>query len=113
MRVAVIGSRTVDERFYFQLCAAMPLGVSEIVSGGAAGADQLAKRYAEENELKLTEFLPDYAKFGRAAPIRRNEQIVEYADEVIALWDGSSKGTARTINACITAYTPVRVFICK
>lgn len=113
MRIAVIGSRSVDDRFYGQLCAHIPRGASEIVSGGASGADALGKRYALENDLKYTEFLPDYKKFGRAAPLKRNEEIAEYADYVIALWDGRSRGTAHAINACIKAYTEVRVFICK
>lgn len=113
MRVAVIGSRSVDERYYVNLCAHMPLGVSEIISGGAKGADALGKRYAEENGLIYTEFLPDYAKYGRNAPRKRNEKIVDYADYVIALWNGSSAGTKHAVKTCIEAYTPVRVFICK
>ncbi len=113
MRIAVIGSRSVDERFYEQLCALVPRGASEIVSGGASGADALGKRYALENELKYTEFLPDYKKFGRSAPLKRNQAIVEYSDYVIALWDGRSRGTANAINACIKFYTEVRVVICK
>jgi len=103
MRVAVIGSRTVDERFYGQLCLLMPRGATEIVSGGAKGADALGKRYAQENGLKYTEF----------APLMRNVEIAEYSDYVIALWDGKSRGTAHAINACIKSYTEVRVVMCR
>ena len=113
MRVAVIGSRTVDERFFGQLCLLMPRGATEIVSGGAKGADALGKRYAQENGLKYTEFAPDYARYQRRAPLMRNVEIAEYSDYVIALWDGKSRGTAHAINACIKSYTEVRVVICR
>ena len=89
MRVAIIGSRGLAPEnigAYLSDC-------DEIVSGGAKGVDTCAAAYARENGIQLTEFLPDYETYGRAAPIRRNEQIVDYADKVIAFWDGHSKGT--------------------
>ena len=43
------------------------------------------------------EFLPEYARYGRAAPLKRNQSIADYADEGIAFWDGKSKGTADSI----------------
>lgn len=113
MKVAIIGSRDVNDAHYAALCEKVPIGASEIISGGAQGADALAKRYATENKLMLTILEPDYAQYGRAAPHRRNEQIVERADYVLALWDGRSRGTAHVINTCIRTYTPVRVIMCK
>ena len=44
--------------------------------------------------------------YGRAAPIVRNKQIVEYADEVIAFWDRRSKGTLSVIQYCKKTNTP-------
>ncbi|MBR5253403.1 MAG: DUF2493 domain-containing protein [Clostridia bacterium] len=91
MKVAVIGSRglTVDN-----LGDYLPDGTDEIVSGGAKGIDTCAAEFAREHNLKLTEFLPDYKRFGRGAPLKRNITIIEYADIVLAFWDGKSKGTA-------------------
>lgn len=108
MKVAVIGSRglTVENIGDY-----LPDGVTEIVSGGAKGVDSSAKEYAERNNIRLTVFLPEYEKYRRNAPLRRNLQIIEYADEVIAFWDGSSKGTKFVIDNCkergkkITVYT--------
>ena len=97
MRIAIIGSRglhVVDLEKY------LPEDVTEIVSGGAKGVDSDAEHYARENGLKMTVFLPDYARYGRGAPIRRNEQIVDHADEVIAFWDGASRGTLSVIKYC-------------
>ncbi len=73
------------------------LEADEIVSGGAKGVDQCAARYAEIHQIKLTEFLPDYTRYGRAAPIVRNKKIVDYADEVLIFWNGTSKGTHSVI----------------
>ena len=69
----------------------------EIVSGGAKGVDTCVARYAKEKEIPLTEFLPDYSRYGKGAPVVRNKQIVDYADKVVVFWDGSSKGTLSVI----------------
>ena len=45
-------------------------------------------------------FLPEYSRYGRGAPLKRNPQIIEYADVVIAFWDGKSKGTKYVIDNC-------------
>lgn len=113
MKVAIIGSRNLSEKSYGMLCSIVPIGASEIISGGANGADELAERYAAEHHLRFTLFLPEYEKYGKSAPLLRNEQLVSYSDYVIALWDGNSRGTGNAIAACIKQYTPVRVFLCK
>ena len=97
MKVAVIGSRnlTVDN-----LGDYLPKGITEIVSGGAKGIDTVAKEYALKNRVKLTEFLPEYSKYKKGAPLKRNLQIIEYADMVIAFWDGKSRGTKFMIDSC-------------
>ncbi len=97
MKIAVVGSRTVN---IDNLEDYLPQGCTEIVSGGAKGADMSAVEYAKRNALKITEFLPQYERYGRGAPIVRNRQIVEYADIVYAFWDGKSKGTKFVIDYC-------------
>ena len=97
MKVAVIGSRglTVND-----LGKYLPEDTTEIVSGGAKGIDTCARDYALSHDLKLTEFLPEYSRYGRGAPLKRNLQIIEYADVVIAFWDGKSRGTKYVIDNC-------------
>lgn len=112
MKVAIVGSRSVGAEHYEELCAKVPIGASTIISGGSKGADQLAKRYAEENNLFYEEFLPDYARFGRAAPLKRDQQIVERADYVIVMWNGQSRGAAYVIKYCLEVNTAVRTIIC-
>ncbi len=97
MKVAVIGSRGINR---VDLKEYLPEGTTEIVSGGARGVDTCAREYALENGLKLTEFLPDYQSFGRGAPLRRNIEIIDYADVVLAFWDGESRGTKFVIDNC-------------
>ncbi len=110
MKVAVIGSRNLEVA---ELGKYLPEGVTEIVSGGARGIDTCARRYAQEQGLKLTEFLPDYEQFGRSAPIRRNVTIVEYSDLVLAFWDGESRGTRFVIEQCRKTGKPIKIFQIK
>ena len=69
MKIAVIGSRSLT---VVDLAQYLPIGVTEIVSGGARGVDTSAREYAHAHGLSCVEFLPDYAKYGRSAPLRRN-----------------------------------------
>lgn len=94
MKLAVVGSRNLTN---IALNRYIKEDVEEIVSGGAVGVDRCAAEYAKNNGLKLTEFLPEYERYGRAAPIVRNKQIVDYADKVLVFWDGSSKGALSVI----------------
>ncbi|NBJ89338.1 SLOG family protein [Acutalibacter sp. 1XD8-36] len=106
MKVAVIGSRGLTvpdlERY-------LPEGTTEIVSGGARGVDQSARAYARAHNIPLTEFLPDYDKYGRGAPLRRNITIIEHSDLVLAFWDGQSRGTKFVIDNCRKMGVPVKV----
>lgn len=95
MKVAVIGSRSITD---FDLDGVIPPEAEQIISGGAPGVDRLAGVYARAHGLPLTVIRPDYARYRRGAPLRRNQQIVDSADLVIAIWDGASRGTASTID---------------
>ena len=81
MRVAVVGSRSLSVK---DLGEFLPEGVSEILSGGARGVDASAKEYAEAKGIPLREFLPEYERYGRAAPLRRNLALLAEADLVPA-----------------------------
>lgn len=107
MKVAVIGSRGLEVS---DLEKYLPEDTDEIVSGGAIGVDTSARKYAISHGIKLTEFLPDYDRYGKTAPLKRNIQIIEYADIVLAFWDGKSSGTAYVINNCKRLGVEVKVF---
>jgi hypothetical protein len=97
MKLAIVGSRTFND-YEMVKTALKDLAITEIVSGGAKGADTLAEQYAAENNIPVKVFKPDWAKYGRGAGPVRNKQIVEYADKVIAFWDGESRGTKSSID---------------
>ena len=109
MKVAVVGSRNcrnLDER---QVLVHLPAECSAIVSGGAAGVDTFAEKAAKIRNIPVITFLLDYKKFGKAATLLRNRQMVENADMVLAFWDYASPGTANTIAECIRLRVPVRI----
>lgn len=108
MKVAIIGSRKLNVE---NLQDYLPEGTDEIVSGGAKGIDTCARNFAIKNGLKLTELRPEYNKYGRGAPLKRNETIVNYADMVLAFWDGESKGTKFVINYCEKVGKECKIFI--
>lgn len=108
MKVAVIGSRGLSVT---DLGRYLPKNTTEIVSGGAKGVDTSAREYALSHGIKLTEFLPEYTKYGRSAPLKRNITIIEYSDIVLAFWDGKSRGTKFVIDNCRKLGVEVRVYV--
>lgn len=69
-----------------------------VVCGMAKGADSLGKEYAEKFKIGLKKFPADWGKYGKRAGPIRNSQMGDYADGLIAFWDGMSTGTAHMIN---------------
>jgi hypothetical protein len=95
--LAVVGSRSFNN---YELLAQTIDRLGRpmvIISGGAIGADRLAARYAKEREISLIELLPDWKQYGRRAGLVRNERIVADCDQLVAFWDGQSRGTAHAI----------------
>lgn len=97
MKIAIIGGR--DFNNYDMVKETMSqYSPTAIVSGGARGADSLARKYVTDNNIQLIEFLAEWDKYGRGAGFIRNKDIVANSDLVIAFWDGNSRGTQHSIN---------------
>ena len=109
MKVAVIGSRTLTVTDS-QLAELLPAGTTEIISGGAVGVDTAAELYADTHRISKHIILPDYGQYGRRAPTVRDMRIVRLADIVVAIWDGTSTGTAFSIKYARELGKPVRLF---
>ena len=106
MIVAIIGSRNLHIEDFSDY---LPENTTTILSGGAKGIDLCARLYAEKNGILFKEINPAYERYGRAAPLVRNREIVNTADHVLAFWDGQSKGTKYVITLCESLGKPLTV----
>ena len=118
-KIAIVGSRVYDNKvaikdFIFKIKNNFGLD-TEIVSGGQKdGADGFAKKYALEFGLKYVEFPPSHynwnmhcnlpaTKYNKPYYVsnyfKRNKQIAEYADYIVAFIHKNSKtkGAMHTI----------------
>ena len=98
MKLLIIGSRCIES---FDLSDYVPESTELIISGGARGVDSVAEKYADDHNISKLILRPKYQKYGKAAPLKRNEQMVDLADEILVIWDGVSKGTKYTIHYAI------------
>ena len=104
MKLLIVGSRIITD---FDLSPYISKEVDTVISGGANGVDNLAESYADMHRLSKYIIRPRYDLYGRAAPIKRNEQMVNMADSVLVIWDGKSKGTQYTIKCSEKMNKPI------
>lgn len=71
--------------------------ITEVISGTAEGVDTLGERFANERGIPITQFPAQWERYGIKGAPQRDMAMVKYADQLIAIWDGESPGTARTI----------------
>ena len=95
MKLLVVGSREITN---FDLSPYIPDGVDMIISGGANGIDKAAEKYADSHRISKIIIRPQYERYGRGAPLKRNQEMVDMADSVLVIWDGKSRGTKFTID---------------
>ena len=81
----------------------------QIESGTARGGDRIGECWAGMNGHAVKRFPADWGKFGRSAGYKRNEQMADYADALVAIWDGKSKGTKHMIDIATKKGLPVRI----
>jgi hypothetical protein len=100
MKALVCGGRgyTDAERMARVMDAAVErLGVTEIIQGGAPGADHLAKQWALTHGIPQTEFPADWSRFPKAAgPIRNQQMLDEGKPDLVIAFPGSD-GTANMV----------------
>ena len=118
MKVIVAGSRHITDYSLVSTVISNTISrynitVTEIVSGCANGPDTLGEQWALENGIRVEPFEADWnditvpgakvktnkwgKKYNALAGFQRNERMAEYADVLIAIWDGKSHGTADMI----------------
>ena len=80
-----------------------------IVSGNARGADRLGETYASSRGMKVLIYKADWKRYPKSAGYRRNEDMADNADALVAFWDGESKGTKHMIETAQEKGLDVRV----
>jgi hypothetical protein len=85
--------------------------LKEVVCGGAEGVDTIAAGWAQSYKVPVTYFLAEWKKYGRSAGPIRNKKMAEYADQLLAIWDGSSKGTKNMIEEMSKLNKPVKIIL--
>ena len=101
MKVIIAGGR--DYNNYAFLAQTMDEfakenNAEEVVCGCAAGADSLGAKWAKERGIPVKEFPAEWDVFGKKAGILRNHDMGNYADFLVAFWDGQSAGTRDMIS---------------
>lgn len=82
----------------------------EVVSGTASGVDRLGEAWAAERNLPVIRFPAEWDKYGKYAGYKRNQQMADVANALVALWDGVSKGTNHMITIALAKGIPVHVY---
>lgn len=84
--------------------------IDTVISGCAQGADTLGAEWAVKKGITLQTFPAYWNIYGKSAGFIRNAEMAEYADALIAFWDGKSKGTAHMIKAMKLHKKPYYVY---
>ena len=112
MKIIIAGSRVIPNREFVwdDLLKRMPYHlVTEIVSGMVRGADLIGYEFAKHCGIPTACFPADWDKHGKSAGYVRNKEMADYADELIAYWDGKSNGTKNMIDLMALAKKPTTI----
>ena len=99
MKVIIAGGRNITDYAYVEAAVKESgFNITEVVSCCARGADTLGEKYANNNGITIKKFPADWDTHGKRAGCIRNCQMGDYADALIAIWDGESRGTKHMID---------------
>jgi hypothetical protein len=72
-------------------------GIAEIIEGGAAGADTLAREFGQRKGIPVRTFPADWDRHRRAAgPIRNRQMLEEGKPDLVVAFPGG-RGTANMV----------------
>ncbi len=106
IKCIIAGGRDFDNECLLRT-EANKIDIDTVVCGMARGADILGLLYAQDYKLGVKKFPADWDKYGKAAGPIRNQQMGDYADMLLAFWDGKSKGTKHMIDYMTKLDKPV------
>ena len=99
MRVIIAGSRSiVRPEPVIEAVRLSGFAITEVVSGACPhGVDAQGEWLAHQIGLPVTRFPADWKSHGKRAGPLRNAEMARYAQALVAVWDGRSRGTADMI----------------
>ena len=110
-KVIIAGSRSItDYHAVKQDYLVSGFDAVLFVSGGAKGVDRLGEELANELKIPIQRFIPDWDGLGKRAGMVRNIAMGDYADTLVAVYDGTSKGTKQMIDYMQSLNKPVYIF---
>jgi YspA, cpYpsA-related SLOG family len=99
MKLIIAGSRMfTDYQLRCQTLAPERPRITQVLTGGARGADQLGYRWAWKHAIRHRLFRAEWERFGKSAGVRRNHQMAQAGDMLVCFWEGVSKGSAHMIS---------------
>ena len=114
MKLIIAGTRSFNlyKTFLFDFFDyfdfnAVPRTELEIVSGGCCGVDSTAIEFAKDINIKFKVFEADWKTHGKAAGPIRNKEMAQYADALLLIWDGESRGSRNMKEEMISLNKPV------
>ena len=94
MKVIVAGSRDItDRQLVWGAIERSGFEITELVSGCCRGVDECGNEWALRNGVAMNLFGADWDKHGAAAGPIRNQAMANYADALVLVWDGKSRGS--------------------
>lgn len=108
MKLLIAGSRNITD---IDISPYIPADTELVISGGANGIDYLAEQYADKKKISKLIIRPQYNLYRRAAPLKRNDKMVNICDKVLIFWDGVSKGTKHTIDYANKIGKPIEIIM--
>lgn len=102
MKTIIAGSRSITNIKHIEQAVAMFSDahgpITEVVCGGARGADQLGREWGDSEGIPVKMFPANWDLYGRGAGPIRNKAMGDYADAGIVVWDGTSRGSLHMYN---------------
>jgi hypothetical protein len=103
MRTIIAGSRTNNNiKDLIKAIDYCNWPITSVITGKARGVDHLGELWASYHKIPIIEFPANWKKFGKSAGYKRNKEMADNADALIALWNGKSRGTKSMIELAIT-----------
>lgn len=99
MRVIVAGSRQLSNYMLVEhACSMLSKPMTMEICGCCRGPDMLGAYYANQRNIPVRRYPAQWQTYGKQAGFKRNEQMAEDAEALVAIWDGVSRGTKHMID---------------